>query len=351
MTVLGASGAGATTFPLSRDKVPSWLEAWSKVSQTKPERRFPKVRLFELGLAAVLVIAVAVAVNSVSAPYANSDILAEPSWLLSRLDDPHVSVIDVRSPLQFRSGHIPGAVNVGDRDVHMYDQSAQGVVRSVEELEAVFQQAGINQDDTVVVYGDDRTPGMAERVFWILEYLGHQDVKLLVGGLDAWRNLGLDVSNRPVSVEPGDFVARVEPFRLAGIEDILRIQENMSGHIIDVRSQADYNGQIGSPRTGHIPGSAHLPIERMIDEAGRFRRSHGLKLALSGVQVHPWHESVVYGSSGTEAAPMYVALRLLNAPVRLFDASFSAWAADEQLKVNQFIDVLGGQAGLSTTCW
>ena len=103
--------------------------------------------------------------------------------------------------------------------------------------------------------------------------------------------------------------------------------------IIDVRPLAAYNGWRlhDEARGGHIPGAVAFPAAwlRTVDvpEIDRLFRSKGIE---------PGRSIVVYGAGPDEPVP--VAARLLEAgvdDVRVYEAGWTAWAADERLPLER----------------
>jgi len=318
----------------------------------KRSRRHPAFWV-ELVLALVVVGACAVSIGAVYAPLPGESLIVDQEWLKARLDDPNVLVIDARDLLSYRRSHIPGAVNVGDRDVHDFTGPGGRTLKSPAELEAVFRRAGLNQGQTVVVYSDDRSRGMAERLFFVLEYLGASDVRVLQGGFEEWERSGAPVTRDASPVEPGNFTASPRAYMIAGSDRIQSIQRNGDGHIIDVRSFEEYAGSAGSTaRLGHIPGAAHLTADKLFSGRTTPKTAHQMRLVLEKVWVHTEHPMVVYGNTPIEAAQVYFGLRLIGAQVvSIYEGSWADWAGNESLPVDSAATTSAPVLGVSTTCW
>ena len=124
--------------------------------------------------------------------------------LKNRLGDSNFIVVDTRFNLQdpteghkrFKEAHIPGAVYFDlDKDLSSPPQEHGGrhPLPEIEGLVRKLELAGIGDDATVAIY-DDTMNVFAGRMWWLLKYLGHSDVKVLDGGLSAWQKAGFETT-------------------------------------------------------------------------------------------------------------------------------------------------------------
>ena len=154
--------------------------------------------------------------------YLRPELLAEPDWLWERRHDPHLRIIDCGTPAAYVRAHIPGAVRlvreedtveVGspqwlkDPDDSLHVLGAEGVATLAERL-------GISDDMTVVAY-DDYNGSFATRLWWILTYYGHPDVKVLNGGWQRWLDAGRPATFRETVPAAGTTSRRVPTRRCA----------------------------------------------------------------------------------------------------------------------------------------
>ena len=94
--------------------------------------------------------------------------------------------------------------------------------------------------------------------FWIMEYLGHDKVHVLNGGVDAWRKAGNRLDNKPVKLKAATFKANLVPARYSGTDEILQIAGGGSdSQLLDSRTSNEYKGKdIRAVRGGHVPNTA-----------------------------------------------------------------------------------------------
>src|SRR5689334_13416773 len=119
--------------------------------------------------------------------------LVDPAWLVEHLGDPDMVVVDCRwredgsGPARYAAGHIPGAVHLDwSTDLVEPDAPVAFTLASPERFARVMESRGIGDDSTVVAYADVRGSGPF-RLWWACRVYGHDIVRVLDGGLDAWR--------------------------------------------------------------------------------------------------------------------------------------------------------------------
>jgi thiosulfate/3-mercaptopyruvate sulfurtransferase len=266
-----------------------------------------------------------------------SRLLVSPAALAEELaGEPGPGLLDVRWRLggppgidSYRAGHPPGAVFV-DLDRDLAAPPGLGGRHPLPDP-AVFQQAmraaGVSQDRPVVVY-DDRDATAAARGWWLLRYYGHENVRVLDGGYQAWRAAGLPVSQADPAGPPGDFTAR--PGRMpvldaAGAESMAR-----TGLLLDARAGERYRGEREpvDPVPGHIPGAVSAPTTENVNADGTFRPAADLAARFRGLGVTAESDVGVYCGSGVTAAHQALALSLAGLPAALYVGSWSDWITD-----------------------
>jgi thiosulfate/3-mercaptopyruvate sulfurtransferase len=194
-----------------------------------------------------------------AAGWTNPDLLVTPETVKQNIDKPDWVVIDARDLKDYAKGHIPGAISLGKRVKKALRDPTSRVFKNVTKYEKLFGKAGIGNDTHVVFYhGDIKTLTDATVGFWVMEYLGHDKVHVLDGGLEAWRNAGNRLEKDPTIKEPKTFAANVVPSRYASTEEILGIATGSVANVqlIDTRSKKEYQGKdVRSIRGGHVPNT------------------------------------------------------------------------------------------------
>jgi thiosulfate/3-mercaptopyruvate sulfurtransferase len=306
------------------------------------------VVLFVL-LAAVTVLTSALVSAQDEAP----EVLVSTDWLAENLENPSVRVIEVSVvPGVYERGHIPGAVNfVWHTD--FVDTLVRDIV-SAERFQELAQAAGINDDTTVVLYGDNNN-WFAAWGAWIFSIYGAQDVRLLDGGRVKWEAEGRELAVAPPTYEAGNFTAAEANTDLrALLPDVLDVVTGEAeGVLIDIRSNAEYNGEIFAPegvqelavRAGHIPGAVNVPWGQNVNEDGTFKSVEELRELYAGLGIDGSQPIITYCRIGERAAlTWFVLTKLLGYDVRLYDGSWTEYGNAVGVPVeNPAGTVWGGQ--------
>lgn len=246
-----------------------------------------------------------------------------------------VRVIDVRWRLDrpdaghddYRSGHIPGAVFAAlDTELATHGEAAEGrhPLPSTATLQDAARRWGVRSGDTVVAY-DDYKGIAAARAWWLLRQAG-VDVRVLDGGIRAWRAEGFDIATDDVSPEPGDVV--LDPIG----DDALSIDEAAafpaSGVLIDARAADRYRGDSEpfDPVGGHIPGARNLPEPVHFDADGKILDRETILATFAEVGVTPGTPVAAYCGSGVTAAHTALVLHEVGIEAKVFPGSWSQWS-------------------------
>ena len=256
------------------------------------------------------------------------------------LSDTPPVVLDVRWQLgdddghaRYRTGHIPGAVYV-DLDSQLAGPPSPEAGRHpLPEIDALTEAArswGIDDTSPVVVY-DDNGNLAAARAWWLLRWGGHRDVRLLDGGLTAWRDSGMRLSTGDTPVRPGSVTLRAGSLPTATIDGVALLGSDHSKTVlVDARAAERYRGEVEpiDPRAGHIPGAISVPTSENVDESGRFRAASELRERFAQAGVTDGSAVVAYCGSGVNAAHEIAALEIAGLSGTLFPGSWSQWSAD-----------------------
>jgi thiosulfate/3-mercaptopyruvate sulfurtransferase len=248
--------------------------------------------------------------------------------------DPPV-LLDVRWALgdpngaeHYRAGHLPGAVYV-DLDTELAGPHQPGAGRhplpSIAALQTVARRWGISADSRVVVY--DNSGGLAAaRAWWLLRWAGVTDVRILDGGLAAWRAAGYaEATGSATPRRPGDVVLTAGHLPTLTADEAAALPG--TGTLLDARAGERYRGEVEpiDPRAGHIPGAISRPTgENLTDGVPYFKAADQLRERFDGVA----GPVGVYCGSGVTAAHQIAALATLGVDAALYPGSWSAWSSD-----------------------
>jgi len=264
------------------------------------------------------------------------DVLVSADWAKAHLDDPNVRFVEVDvDTTAYDQSHIPGAVGW-----NWTSQLADGVRRDIasrEELSRLLSESGIGPDTTIVLYGDNNN-WFAAWAYWQLKLYGLENIKLLNGGRKYWLDNGLplsaDVPSYPASNwQLPDVDYSLRAFR----DDILPRLGDEGLALVDVRSPAEYNGEIIAPpgmtetaqRAGHIPGAASIPWAQQVRDDGTFKSAEELEALYAAKGITSDRDTIAYCRIGERSSLSWFVLHELLGfeRVRNYDGSWTEWGS------------------------
>jgi thiosulfate/3-mercaptopyruvate sulfurtransferase len=269
--------------------------------------------------------------------YTHPDVIVDTQWIYDHLNDPQVRIaeVDYNPSTSYTIGHIPGAV-LFDWKQDLNDQNKKDII-SKEGCEDLLQRTGVNNDTTLVLYGDYKN-WFAAFAFWVFKYYGFNDVRLMNGARKKWfeedRPVSLDVPSHQrgnfKASEPDNSIRVFIPY----VKEILSSKDKI---LVDVRSPEEYSGKIlvlpvyaseQPPRGGHIPGAINIPWDWAVNEDGTFKSAEELRKIYNSMNVTNNKEVITYCRIGERSAYTWFVLKyLLGYPnVKNYEGSWAEWA-------------------------
>jgi thiosulfate/3-mercaptopyruvate sulfurtransferase len=266
--------------------------------------------------------------------YVNPHLLWSVDELKSRLNDPRLVTMDMRPPEAYSNGHIPGSRSFDIFGISLLDTRPEPLKAFLWIIEHLIQAKGVNEDSTVVVY-DDFAGMRSARLFWFLEFFGHNDVHVLNGGHNAWAAAGLPLTHSAAIPKAGNFKMKQRRERLATVDDVLAGIAASNSVIVDTRTEGEYTGQVvRAARGGAIPGAIHLEWTKNLDEKGFLKSADELKALYDSHGIKPQQEVIPHCHGGYRSAHTYLALRLIGYPnVRNYLGSWGEWGNRPDLPI------------------
>jgi thiosulfate/3-mercaptopyruvate sulfurtransferase len=262
--------------------------------------------------------------------------LVDVGWLLGHAGDPGVVVVDCRWKLGepgageelYLAGHIPGAAFMDvDRDLAAPPgDGGRHPLPDATAFERAARTAGIRNDARVVAYDEAGEAGAA-RLWWLLRHFGHDDARILDGGMAAWRQASGPVEPGRADRAPGDFTARPRNDDTATADEIAESTGPLV--LVDARAPERYRGDHEpiDPVAGHIPGAANVPFAELAPR-GRFLPAEDLRDTLGAAGVEPDADVVAYCGSGVSATVVIAGAAAAGIDgVRLYPGSWSEWCS------------------------
>ena len=259
--------------------------------------------------------------------------LVEPQSLLTAFTNLDGLIIDARSPEAYAAGYIPGAISVSTYDYFVPNTKPEGMRAFASQAAALYGAAGISLDTPLVVYDDDTGVRVA-RECWLLEYLGHRNVRLLHGGLNAWRECGGPISTEAFSSAARQFEIQHHSAGFVSADEITAELGHPKRVVIDVRDELEHEGLDHTAcceRRGHVPGAVWIHWSAFLEQ-GRFKSAEAIRALLQSRGIRADDEVVPYCHRGARSANTYWALRLAGyAQVRNYIGSWHEWSARSEL--------------------
>ena len=236
------------------------------------------------------------------AEYANPNVLVSTQWAADNLNNPNVRLVEVDvDTAAYDTGHIPGAVGWNWK----HDLETQ-VVRNIagkDELEELLSRAGISNDTTVILYGDNNN-WFAAYALWLLHHYGQTGAKLMNGGRKKWTDEGRPLTTDVPSYARGSYRVGQPDATIRALRDQVLQAVGKSGvALVDVRSPREFSGELlspenlpqeGSQRGGHIPGAKNIVWSQAVAEDGTFKSADELMELYQGQGVTPDKDVIAY---------------------------------------------------------
>jgi thiosulfate/3-mercaptopyruvate sulfurtransferase len=262
--------------------------------------------------------------------------LVTPEWAQQHLDDPNVRFVEVDvDTAAYEQSHLPGAVG-WDWTSQLSDGIRRDIV-SRADLSKLLSASGVGPDTHIVLYGDNNN-WFAAWAYWQLKLHGIDRVSILDGGRKYWLDNGLPVTIDVPTYEPtGIELPETDPSLRAFRDDILPRLGDASLSLVDVRSPAEFNGEVIAPagmtetaqRAGHIPGATSAPWAQTVNEDGRFKSRDELAAHYAAKGVTADKDVIAYCRIGERSSHTWFVLHeLLGYPkVRNYDGSWTEWGS------------------------
>lgn len=270
----------------------------------------------------------------------SSSYLLEPAELVELQKQVNTIILDFRKEEAYKSEHIRGALNIWRTDIEDSTFAYNGMMASPAQIETLFSNLGIKTDDVLVIY-DDNGLCDASRLWWVLQNYNFTNVKLLHGGISAWKAIGGALSNEIPVVQKSQFKFTEKPLMSYYVskEEVTEALKN-NAVILDTRGVDEFNGVVkkdGASKAGRIPNSVHIDWAEAINYGGdqRFKSLEELEKIYSKLNVAKEDPIIVYCHSGVRSAhTSFVLTQLLGYKnVKNYDGSWTEWSYFNDLPI------------------
>lgn len=266
--------------------------------------------------------------------YSQSNYLVDTDWLEANLNNSNLSLIEVSvTPGVYERGHIQGAINFKWHS-DLVDTVNRDIV-SKDNFQELLQKAGIDKDDTIVIYGD-KNNWFAAWAAWVFDIYGVENVKLLDGGKNKWESEKKPLTPIATVVQPGNIEITETNLNLrARLDDVVKVAKNeIDFDLVDIRSAAEYEGKIFAPegvpelavRAGHIPGAVNVSWGKAVNEDGTIKPIAELKQLYASAGIDGSKPIITYCRIGERSSHTWFVLKkVLGYDVKNYDGSWTEY--------------------------
>jgi thiosulfate/3-mercaptopyruvate sulfurtransferase len=273
--------------------------------------------------------------------------LVETDWLASHLDAPDLIILDGSMHLptskrnakaEYLAAHIPGALFFDIDEIADETSPLPHMLPSPIKFASRMKKMGIGDGMHIVVY-DSEGLYSAARVWWMFRTMGHEEVRVLNGGLKKWRAEGRPLEdNQPRQRTPRHFTPVFNAGLVRDASEVKVLIDHPAIQIVDARAAGRFEGTAAEPRaglrSGHIPSARNLPFTRLINPDGTLKPASELRELFAAAKVDADRPVVASCGSGVTAGVIALALAVLGRPdAAVYDGSWSEWGADASLPI------------------
>ncbi len=225
-------------------------------------------------------------------------------------------IVSTRTPADYAKVHIRNAVNVNINDLAS-TTDPKGILKSPAELATILGEKGIDPAKKIIIYDTGSNKG-AGRLYWILKYLGFNDVKVMDGHMQAWRTARGPVTNAATKKAAVTFTPKVNAKIFA---DKAYVKSKLkSAILVDVRDDTEW-------AEGYIEGAKHLEYKNVLADGGKLKSKEDLQALFNGAGITKDKEIILYCATSVRAGIVYLALTsVLEYPnVKVYDGAYNEW--------------------------
>ena len=253
-------------------------------------------------------------------------LISAKNFVAEKKSDKTMVVIDANTADNYAKSHVTGAVNTPHKDLYKSGE-IEGLIKSSDDLAAYFGKKGISNTSTIIIY-DDGSNKYSSRVYWILKYLGAENVRILHKDMDVWKVVRVPITRNPTKAKATTFTANVNSSIISQVADVKGCSGNCV--IVDSRDITEFNGTSETPvSAGHIKGAINVDYKLFVDDKGAFLPADQLKAVAEKNGLTADKTIILYCITSVRATVTYVALKeILAYPnVKIYDGAYNEWIA------------------------
>lgn len=254
------------------------------------------------------------------------DFITPEAFMALSKANPKLVVIDANKAKTYTTSHVKNAININHMDLYQ-KSDIEGLIETPEVMAKFFGDRGINEKSEIVIY-DDGTQKYNTRLYWILKYLGAENVKMLHKDMAAWAKVRIPLTTEAPKVTPVTFTPTVNADMLASMDYVTQRKDQPGVVLLDARMPDEFAGKVEASK-GHIPGAKNLDFNLLETPAGAYKSKEEIEKIVADLGITPDQEVIVYCQTGVRASVLYVAFKnvLGYEKVKVYDGSYNEWFA------------------------
>ncbi len=259
------------------------------------------------------------------APKGNTsgEYILDAKTALSMMDDENTVWVDMQKPEEYSKGHLLGAVNITMDEITI-KVPVENTLAPKAKIEDVLSKNGISNDSTVIVY-DNSQNMQAARMWWTLKVYGHENVKVVSGGLEVLASANAEMSAEKPSVKPAVYKASDKNTEM--IATMKEVKENVNDPdkktlLLDTRTQEEFDA-------GTIPGSKLIDFSLNNYPDGTYKTDQDIQILYYEEGIKPETPVIIYCKTSVRGAQTYLALANAGyTNLKLYDGAWLEWSSN-----------------------
>lgn len=282
-----------------------------------------------------IIIALLLVVTATVNANAQVDIISAKDFTALVKANKELVIVDAAKSKTYTNAHVKNAIHINHNDLYK-DGDVSGIIKSAEELAEFFGNLGISEKTEVVLY-DEGSQKYSSRLYWVLKYIGAENVKILHKDMDEWRKARIMLTSASTKAhKPVTFTPTVNETIYATTDYVAENLENPNVIVVDVRTVEEYNGEkaIKGDKAGHIPGTINIDYVEFETEAGAYKTKEGLAALAEKYGITPDKEVIFLCKTSVRGAVAFVAFKnvLGYENVKLYDGACAEWCTKNPLE-------------------
>ncbi|MEF8847559.1 MAG: sulfurtransferase [Candidatus Thermoplasmatota archaeon] len=259
-------------------------------------------------------------------------------WLENNFSEENLTIVDTQPDIHdYLTEHLPGAVYFNQKLLRIPYQGKPGRYVPESIVEKLFQRIGIKKDKPIIVYtakgafrgwGDGLEQTM---IAYTLARFGHDQIYVLDGGLDKWKQEKRPLTKEFPDIKESDFKTQIRDQYYLDMKEVKNMKDNDDVILLDARPESMYEGQAVWIKPGHIPGAINLPWKNLMDDKNpkKLKSEDEIKKIIEDKGITKDKTIICSCGTGREATNEFLLFKwhLQYPNVKIYEGSFTEWTS------------------------